>query len=176
MNLLCHWGEQFERLDVYCDHSKPLQAGPGIMEAMIGREERVYIHFGGRQSALTFNLLKLPEFVDSKFHPGIQLADIVSGAASFGMMHPHAEGRELLAAVLPHLTSENVFPDLKYADLNRKGPFLNACLLIELSNRARARLDPLLHIVHHYVVLDMAYDMDPPPFAKRHRRQIASRK
>ena len=70
MTLLEHWGGRLEQLDVYCDKSKPLQAGPGILEAMIGREERLYINFAGRELPMTFNLLRLPELVELQDAPG----------------------------------------------------------------------------------------------------------
>jgi len=148
VTLLGHWGGRLEQLDVYCDKSKPLQAGPGILEAMIGREERLFINFAGRELPMSFNLARLPEFVDSKSHPGIQLADIVSGAAAFGLREPNGDGRELLGVVQPRCTPHgNVFPELEYMDLREKRPFLSACLLQELAKRAREGFDPLYGIV-----------------------------
>jgi hypothetical protein len=173
VTLLAHWGGKLEQLDVYCDKSKPLQAGPGILEAMIGREERLYINFAGRELPMTFNLLRLPEFVDSKSQPGIQLADVVSGAAAFGLRDPGGEGRELLAAVQPHWTPHrNVFPELEHVDLREKGPCLNACLLRELAARGRQGFDPLYGIVEFYAFLDAAYDRQPPAVAEQGRRLI----
>jgi hypothetical protein len=122
---------------------------------------------------MTFNLLRLPEFVDSKSHPGIQLADIVSGAAAFGLREPNDDGRELLAAVQPHWTPHgNVFPELEYMDLREKQPCLNACLLRELAKRAREGFDPLYGIVEFYAFLDAAYDRQPPTVAEQRRRRV----
>ena len=64
-----------------------------------------YVNFGGRELPMTYNLARLPQFVDSKSHPGIQLADVVSGAAAFGVRYPDSDGRELLTA----RTSEQKF-------------------------------------------------------------------
>jgi hypothetical protein len=122
---------------------------------------------------MTFNLLRLPELVDSKTHPGIQIADVVSGAAAFGLRESGGEGRELLAAVQPHWTPHgNVFPELEYMDLREKRPFLNACLLRELAERARQSFDPMYGIVGLYAFLDAAYDRHPPAAAQQRRRRI----
>jgi hypothetical protein len=173
VTLLAHWGESLEQLDVYCDKSKPLQAGAGILDAMIGREERLYTNLTGRELPMTFNLLRLPQFVDSKSHPGIQLADVVSGAAAFGLRESGGEGRELLGAVQLHWTPHgNVFPELEYMDLREKRPFLNACLLQELAARAREGFDPLYDIAEFYAFLDAAYDRQPPAVAEQRTRRI----
>ena len=90
---------------------------------MIGREERLYLNFGGRELLMSFNLARLPEFVDSKVHPGIQPADIVSGAAAFGLRELNGGGREFLGVVQPHWTPPhgNVFPEPAYRTCGKSG-------------------------------------------------------
>lgn len=172
VTLLSHWGERLEQMDVYCDHSKPLQAGPGILDAMVGREDRIFMRLAGREALITFNLLRLPQLVDSQTYAGIQLADIASGAAAFGVKHRTGEGRPLIDAIMSHLAEGSVFPELEYADLGKKRPFLNACLLGELARRAQSGLDPLDGIVGYCAFLDRAYDLHPPPTAGGLRRRV----
>lgn len=173
ITLLAHWGQRLEQLDVYCDKSKPLQAGPGLLGAMVGREDRIYSNIAGHEVPLTFNLARLPQFVDSKSHPGIQLADVVSGMAAFVSRYADGEGKDLYPVMQPHWTENgNVFPELGYADLRQKRPVLNACLLMELASRARNGHDPLYDIVPYYAFLDQAYDERSPALGRRQRRGL----
>lgn len=70
-----------------------------------------------------------------------------------------------------HASSNWIFSDMDYIDLDKKGPVLNACLLMELARRAREGLDPLQDIVKHYAIFDWQYDKNPPP---RHGNRVTS--
>ena len=98
-SLLGAWGERMEKLDVYCDKSKPLEADQSLFNAMIGRSERSYMTFGKRSAPITFDLTGPIKFVSSESNAGIQVADIVSGAVAYAMRGATAGDAELLASV-----------------------------------------------------------------------------
>ena len=45
--LLAHWGEEHERLEAYCDNSKPIESNMDIFNHMVDREDKAYIKLWG---------------------------------------------------------------------------------------------------------------------------------
>ena len=89
--LLASWGEQFEVLDVYCDNSKPIEAGEEFFRAFVGREDKAYIRLGSRPTpSVIYNLAGPINLVDSRESPGIQIADVLSSSLAYALNHPDA--------------------------------------------------------------------------------------
>lgn len=82
-SLLCEWGQEFHQLDVFCDMSKPLQEQMEIFNAMVARKDKIFMEVAGYKHAMSFNLLNVPQMVESQIYPGIQIADIFAGAFCF---------------------------------------------------------------------------------------------
>jgi hypothetical protein len=82
-SLLCEWGKEFNQLDVFCDTSKPLQENIGIFNAMVERDDKIFVEVAGDKHAMSFNLINAPQMVESKLYPGIQIADIFAGSFCF---------------------------------------------------------------------------------------------
>jgi len=145
-SLLCHWGERFPQLDVFCDESKPLaayiQEREGVFAAMIGRTDKQYFTFGGKEPTLvTFNLLRPVSLVRSENHPGIQIADVVSAAVNYGLKNPkEPESRAWLTMVLERspLHEQSILPSIEEVDFTDPKVALSKLLLKELVRRSRS--------------------------------------
>jgi hypothetical protein len=91
--------------------------------------------------------------VDSKEHPGVQLADIVATATaySFQMYQEHSEFIEKLREVLKDkIVYASVFPDFSYIDLKNKNVQLNALIFDELIKRSIEGI-PVLDNIEEYI-------------------------
>ena len=161
-NLLGAWGERFEQLDVYCDESKPLQSDPDLFNAMIGRTERSYMTFEDRAAPVTFNLAGPIKFVNSKSHTGVQVADLIAGAATFSMRENDADAAHFKEQIGELITVFPLGPQPKYIDLGAKAPFLNALLLDQLHERAIAGRDPFDGLLEEQMFSEWLYEVRPP--------------
>jgi hypothetical protein len=82
--LLCAWAEQHEVLDVFCDNSKPLKAEVSFLNGMVGRRDRIRFGWPGQEERLvTFNLARPIQLVDSRQHPGVQIADVLAATIAW---------------------------------------------------------------------------------------------
>jgi hypothetical protein len=137
---LCYWGERHEELEVYCDRSKPLETYPHLLNAMVGRHDQSRIQMFGKERAITFNLVRLPELVDSNRHPGVQIADIFASALGKAFQNGWRERSDdtekaWVELAKQSILDDNIWPDLDDVDLRRRHPFVNCTLLAELTNR-----------------------------------------
>lgn len=144
MSHLTTWGERHDLIEVVCDDSKPLRAMDDFYNLMINRPDRVRTNLMGKDRALTWNMTKPIEFASSQAHAGVQIADLVAGAAA---AVPTAGARpEILPIaerVLRHLHHDCILPDFDVLDLEGDEAPVNWLVLEELAQRADAGADPL---------------------------------
>jgi len=139
-SVLSYWGEVYDELDVRCDKSKPIEAELDILKVMVRRRDHVRLQMFGKDRQYTFNLIGLPKLVDSTQHPGIQVADVLASAAAraFQQRYWGKADRvedEWLERCSGCLLEDNVWPDLDQIDLRRRKAFVNAAVLIGLTER-----------------------------------------
>jgi hypothetical protein len=162
-SVLCTMGERFGALDVMFDDSKPLLAYRDFFDGFVGRTDIPYMTLRGRTAPLIFNLAKPVAFGSSKDEPGLQLADIVASFSALASRDRATErGRAILGVCLPWFNDDSVWPDLDHLRTDRKETFLNAILLLELTQRAEAGEDLLAGIPQYYDLISYRYDVDPP--------------
>ncbi|MGH9513751.1 MAG: DUF3800 domain-containing protein [Terriglobales bacterium] len=145
-SLLCHWGERFDELDVYCDKSKPLEALRGAFDCMVGRTDKTYIAMDGRPELITYNLVRPIQLVDSPNHKGVQLADVIASSLLYALRHRNDP--ECLDW-LRHFDSTGAInrncnlPDTARIDIRRPEGVANYTIFIELMERTRNGQDVL---------------------------------
>ena len=137
--LLAGWAEEYEPLSVYCDHSKPIAANREILDAMVGRQDKVHMHFGSHKGrSFVYNLSQPVQLVNSRQFSGVQIADVWASALTHAFRHRE----DLVCQRWLELAEDSVdtalLPDSKFDDIKEEGPFINWSLLIELSRRSVA--------------------------------------
>ena len=95
----------------------------------------------GKDRALTFNLARPPEFVNSRNYPGVQLADVIASAIAMAMQKKirnqlDKQCHAWLTKVHPAIVEDCILPELKAIDLDRSGGFVNTMILTELVDRS----------------------------------------
>lgn len=158
-SLLSDWGQQFYKLEVFCDQSKPLQEQPEFFNAMIGNTTQVSINTGEQVHPLSFNLKQPIQFVDSKQYPGIQIADIFAGATKFIFQENSAMATEVLSEeILKNWTTnirkccigDSVIPDYEQLNMDKVLPQLNNLLFYELIRRTN-KSQPILEDIETFI-------------------------
>ena len=151
--LLCAWAEQHEVLEVFCDSSKPLKAETPFLNPMVGRRDRIRFGWPGKQERLvTFNLARPIELVDSRQHPGIQIADVLAAAVAWTLREKKSrEARRWFKALSPCFSETSIIPDESHVDLTKREPFINAVVLQELVERS-ARGENLCRGMPEFIV------------------------
>ena len=130
-------GKEMCPLSVTCDESKPLLNQAGMFDALIGRTDYHAVEFDGRVNQITFNLAHRIKLGNSKTIPGLQLADVVAGAAAFSLKKPTDEFSEFWrTSCAETLHGNSVIPDLDEIDLATERAIVNACVLNELVDRS----------------------------------------
>jgi hypothetical protein len=140
-SVLCSLGELYDQLDVYIDRSKPLETEGDILHTMVNRKDKIRVRMFGKERPYSFNLTKLPSFVNSKDHPGIQLADVIASALASALQgrlrnQVDKQGQGWLALALPATLEDCILPDLKQADPHERSAFVNSALLMEVIDRS----------------------------------------
>jgi len=143
--LLADWGTSYKTLTAYCDKSKPLESDQEVLNAMIGRTDRVYSTFGDQKVPITFNLTEPINLVDSKDFAGVQLADAVAAAFSYACNRENTDEfalkwRGLIESVV---TYGSVFPDFEHMDPSKLEAQRNGMILQELARRSEYNEDLL---------------------------------
>ncbi len=139
--LLSEWGQEHDQLCVFCDSSKPLQDQVEIYQAMVDREEKLFVNLGNKKRAITFNLDKPPSLVNSISHPGIQIADILAGTFTF-VLRENLKGNhnsypnEWKHYLVSCGSDSSVIPDSDHLDLRDIHVRRNFLLLEELARRS----------------------------------------
>lgn len=135
--ILSFWSEQFQCLDVVCDHSKPLISEKALYDVMIGRKDKIYMKLGSRpEVALTFNLAGPVSLVDSQQTPGVQIADVISSSIAYAFKNPDDSlSEEWLSLADKMAHGPCILPETEAVDLQQKQPFINGLILHELVDR-----------------------------------------
>jgi hypothetical protein len=167
--LLSHWAESYSQLDVYCDHSKPLEEVLGIFDMMVGREDRTYFEFGGKKRLLTYNLKDKIKLVDSKTYHGVQLADVAAAAFAYIFHKPGEECSRKWRKkyFLECVHEDSILPDFELVDLSKPDVVRNALLLEELCSRSNEGRSLTEGIGEYIAYITHRIRYDPPSFLKR---------
>ena len=137
--ILSYWGEKFDAMDVYCDKSKPIKEGLAIFDRMVGREDKAYIHFGGKQKGYSFiyNLSNPIHLVDSKEYPGVQIADVLASSIAHALKNPgHEESQEWVSIIYNGCVVFPVGLEFSHIDPNMIDTAVNSLVLRELVDRS----------------------------------------
>jgi hypothetical protein len=136
--ILSYWSERFDSMEVYCDKSKPLDADRSVFDVMVGREDKIYMKLGSQpEHALTYNLAKPIELIDSRHSPGIQIADVITTSVAFALKNPEAiVSKEWLELTEGMTSTSCILPDPNEIDLQKRKPFVNSMILYELVDRS----------------------------------------
>lgn len=163
---LNHWGRQDQPLDVRCDVSKPLQAS---ISAFRGDERDPAIMRArqmGRAESLGWVLKKPIEFVDSKDHPAVQLADILAGFTMFGFSNDMpADLVDISSIGDDAMLRDSIFPDFSVIDLSQRAAAVNFLALYDLAKRAEVSGHPTSGLAQLYRTAEMSWARDGSPFA-----------
>ena len=159
VSLLADWGQQFDELQVFCDKSKPLQDQPEFFKVMIGNTKEIYAELGERRFPLSFNLKQNINFVDSKKHSGIQIADIFAGASKFVFQEGYMDSSKKVSRLIKIrwtnylsncFTDYSVVPDREHLDMNQIPNQLNMALFHEIMRRTY-NSKPILKEIEFFV-------------------------
>lgn len=158
-SLLNHWGATGRPLNVTCDDSKPLKDqvapltggddDPGIRRAL---------DISGNDEAFGWTLARPIAFGDSRDHPGLQVADLVAGAASRILtqdLNPALEG--VRSALMRHIHKHSIMPDFDYVQLGTREVDVNWIVLMELGQRAAKGLDPRTGLADFYAAAEKTW-------------------
>src|ERR1039458_5111886 len=141
-SILSAVGQGHQTIEVFCDESKPLLVNREIFDKMVDRPDMpTRMHFWDNRP-FGFNLSVEPKFVDSKTHPGIQIADVIAATANYCMQHrtePHSQ--RWFGMLKESLSDCSILPDLDYADLQQRDGFVGAMILRELLDRSLRKAD-----------------------------------
>ena len=134
---LNHWGRSKEPLVVACDDSKPLRAIEAELDGT-GRNAavaRVEALFGER--VLGWELERPIEFVDSRAHPSVQLADILAGTAMSCCSNGLPEGMAPTGEFMDKgMLRDSIFPDFERVRLKNGKAKVHYAVLRELAATA----------------------------------------
>ena len=153
-SILCDWGKEFNQLKVFCDVSKPLKENNGLLDTMIGREDKIYTDFfQGVEEPITFNLSQEVQFVESDKFPGIQIADVAAAACACAFREGNNEKTESWIEHIPGIViGKSVIPDpdWSYIDPNTFDATRNSMLLMYLVERSINK-QPLLDGIEEFL-------------------------
>ncbi len=158
-SLLADWGQQFEELQVFCDQSKPLQEQPDFFNIMVGNKKKIYIDVGEKSFPASFNLKEKINYVDSKRHPGIQIADIFAGASKFVFQEGYIDNSKKISRLIKIrwtnyisncFTDYSVIPDREHLDMSKISNQLNMALFYEIMDRTY-NSEPILKEIEFFI-------------------------
>lgn len=134
---LNHWGRMKEPLVVLCDDSKPLRAKDADLDgtdrnSVIARVEALV---GERD--LGWELARPIEFVDSRAHPSVQLADILAGTAVSFCSNGLPEGMAPTGEILDKgMLRDSIFPDIELVKFENNKAMADYVVLLGLAATA----------------------------------------
>lgn len=173
--LLCAWAEQHEVLDVFCDNSKPLKAEVSFLSGMVGRRDRIRFGLPGQEERLvTFNLARPIQLVDSRHHPGVQIADVLAATVAWTLREKKSkQSRRWFKDLASCFHETSIIPDESHVDLTKREPFINAVVLQELVERSARREDLCRGMPEFVATANAAYNAQPPerPVATRGKKR-----
>jgi len=148
LQILEHWGQGGEEIEMICDESKPLQDSAAHLEIMSTTNISAELGFPTRPSRRPVRLAKPIQFVESDGRfVGVQLADLFAGATRSMLLKPKTrDAAELRTLIEPRLVPMCIYPQPHLLDLRRPETVVNMHILSELGRRSRAGLDPLAYM------------------------------
>ncbi len=161
---LSFWSERFEVLKVYCDDSKPVVDSPAVFDAMIARQDIIYIKLGSeRERRLTFNLDGPITLLDSKQSCGIQIADVLSCSIAYAFNHPDEPfSKKCIDLAHAMLSPLCILPDSNEIDLYQKYAVINTIILSELVERSVKKASLIDGMREYIRKLYIHYELSPP--------------
>lgn len=160
-SLLSHFGAGGAPLRVVCDQSRPLEAMASTFSADTIAGIAGFAR--GRQE-LDEHLGWVPAgpiaFSDSRDRPGLQLADLVAGAATACLRGDlERRGLENIAGALdPHQHPHSIMPDFAQLDLETRKTAVNWVILHGLGERARRGENPYSLLAELYAEAERSWD------------------
>ena len=159
-SLLNHWGSTGRPLRVICDNSKPLKDQAA---ALVGGADDPGIQrvaaLRGSAEGFGYTLASPIEFEDSRDHPGLQLADIIAGAAAYTLVQrPGPQFAEIQSMLMRHIHRDTVMPDFDYVKLGSREVDVNWLVLMELGERAVRGDDPAFGLVEFYRAAEATWE------------------
>lgn len=137
---LNHWGSQGEPLSVLCDDSKPLRA---IQSKLSGTDkDPAIMRARGLLDAdkLGWTYERPLEFVDSRAHPSVQIADILASTVAYCYTNGLPTEMELTGQILDRgMLRESIFPDLDRVNLENPAVRVHYAVLYELAMTAEGK-------------------------------------
>ena len=137
---LNHWGQREEPLSVICDDSKPLRAIEADLDE-IGRNvaiARAEILLGAE--GLGWEMARPIEFVDSRAHPSVQLADILASTAVYCYSNGLPDGMAATGEIMDRgMLQDSIFPDFERVKLKNDAAKVQYAVLYELAATAEGR-------------------------------------
>ncbi|WP_206777820.1 DUF3800 domain-containing protein [Leisingera methylohalidivorans] len=137
---LNYWGRQKMPLTVICDDSKPLRAIERDLDD-VGRNaaiERARVLLGAQ--GLGWDFAKPLEFVDSRAHPSVQIADILASTTVFVYSSGLPKGLEATGEIMDRgMLQDSIFPDYDLVKLESDNAKIDYAVLYELAATAEGR-------------------------------------
>lgn len=161
--LLAEWGQEYEQLTAYCDHSKPLSEDQEIFNVMVNCEDKKYTQIAGIDSPITFDLKEPLNLVDSKVVHGVQLADAIAAAFAYACDNDNQDEYAVKwrAMLEEHVIFGSVFQDYDHIDLRKLEVQRNAILLQELTERSKNGVSLIEDIGEYIQFITMALRENP---------------
>jgi hypothetical protein len=160
-SLLNHWGATGRPLWVTCDDSKPLKAligpltggddDPGIRRA---RE------LGGQTDQMGWTLAAPISFADSRGSPGLQVADLVAGAATQAAAREGDALAQVRDRLDRHIHPHSIAPDFEVVRLGTREADVNWLVLMELGERASRGVNPMHGLAEFYQFAEESWRPD----------------
>ena len=139
-SLLGEFSEQYDLMQPVCDEAKPLVGTAGLFDAMIGRQDKLYVHGPRFTARVTYNLADAIQLRSSAQIPGLQIADVVSSATGWALNHrDEADAKTILRLTEGHVCRGSIletFEDIDFTSSDQA--MLNWLVLAELVRRSRA--------------------------------------
>lgn len=166
-SVLCHFGKERRPLDVTCDEHPQLEK---ISETLIGGDNDPGIVRARRlnpQADISWTLARKVRFDESRNRPGLQVADLIAGAASTLASGRSAKrGMEAhLELVDRHINPHTMLPDFDAVRPKDRGPMVNWTILYGLGERASRGEDPYLLLRELYAEAERRWDAGEMPLA-----------
>ena len=132
---LNHWGIARTPLTVICDESKPLRAmASEFEEGGVAQGAAIYraklLHDAKR---LGYIFTKPVQFVDSRSHPSIQLADTLASTAVYCYSHGLPDGMAATGEIIDNgMLHDSMFPNIDRVNLDSDQAKIHYVVLCEL--------------------------------------------
>ncbi len=137
---LNYWGKRKEPLTVTCDDSKPLRATVGFLCGDRNSAANQYADYLHGAQGLGWKFERPLQFVDSRAHPSVQLADILASTAVYCLSKGLPEGMEKTREIMDRgMLPDCISPDYEKIKLENNNVKVNYTVLLELAAIAEGR-------------------------------------